>query len=424
MAREYYERIYDNVLSSRLEAKGAVLVEGPKWCGKTTTAKQRARSAVYLQDPRTRAQNLRLAELDPSKILEGEAPRLVDEWQDAPSLWDAVRYEVDERDEFGQFILTGSSVPADFEKIAHTGTGRVARMRMRPMALAESRDSSACVSLAALFEGAAPVEGALSSDLEQLAFLACRGGWPKAVGQASRIALRQAFDYLDAVTEVDISRVDGVRRNADHARMIMRSYARMVSSQGTLASMQADINGAGVSMGASAFSDYIEALRKMFVIEDLAAWNPNLRSKTAIRTSPTRHFVDPSIAVAALGAGPDDLMEDLETFGLLFESMCIRDLRVYADALDGSVYHYRDKTGLECDAVVHLRNGSYGLVEVKLGGEAAIEEGAASLKALADKVDTSRMRAPSFSMVLTGTGEFSYPREDGVLVVPVRALGA
>lgn len=376
-----------------------------------------------MQDPRTRDQNRRLAQMAPQMLLEGPFPRLIDEWQVAPQFWDAVRYEVDRRDEFGQFILTGSSVPVDFSEMEHSGTGRISRMRMRPMTLFESGDSTGGASLGALFDGASLPVAPAEDGLESLAFLVCRGGWPRAVGQPKRVALQQAFDYLDAVVEEDISRVDNVRRSPTHARALIRSYARMVASQGTFASLQADLNGGGMGLGESALRGYLEALRKLFVIEGLEAWNPNLRSKAAVRTTPTRHFVDPSIATAALGAGPQDLMNDLNTFGLVFEGLCIRDLRTYAEALDGKVYHFRDKTDLECDAVVKLRNGRYGLIEVKLGGEKAIEEGAATLQKLASKIDTSRMPAPSFLMVLTGVGQFSYPREDGVLVVPIRALG-
>lgn len=376
-----------------------------------------------MQDPRTRDQNRRLAQIAPQALLEGPSPRLIDEWQVAPQLWDAVRYEVDRRDEFGQFILTGSSVPVDFSEMEHSGTGRISRMRMRPMALFESGDSTGGVSLGALFDGN-PLPVAPAEDgLESLAFLVCRGGWPRSVGQSERVALQQAFDYLDAVVEEDISRVDNVRRSPAHARALMRSYARMVASQGTFASLQADLDGGGMGLGESALREYLEALRKLFVIEDLEAWNPNLRSKAAVRTTPTRHFVDPSIATAALGAGPRDLVNDLNTFELVFEGLCIRDLRTYAEALDGKVYHFRDKTDLECDAVVKLRSGRYGLIEVKLGGEKAIEEGALTLQKLASRIDTSRMPAPSFLMVLTGVGQFSYPREDGVLVVPIRTLG-
>ncbi|OZG61902.1 AAA family ATPase [Bifidobacterium lemurum] len=424
MTKRYMKRIYDQVLKDRLEAKGAVLVEGPKWCGKTSTAEQIASSAIYLQNPSSRVQNLRMAEMDPARLLRGDVPRLIDEWQDAPNLWDAVRFEVDHRDDFGQFILTGSSVPTDLNALHHTGTGRIARMKMRTMSLLESGDSTGEASLSALFQGGQTTAQGRQTDIRDLAFLLCRGGWPRAVGTSEKVALRQVVDYLDAVCEIDISRVDEVRRNPAHARMLLRSYARMISSQGTLSAMQMDLRSTGIEMSESTFLEYVEALRKLFVIDDLSAWNPNLRSKVAIRTSPTRHLCDPSIAAAALETGPDELVDDLETFGLLFESMCVRDLRVYADALDGTVFHYRDKLGLECDAVVHLRDGRYGLIEIKLGGESLIAQGASTLQALARKIDTTKMRAPSFLMVLTGTGDFAYAREDGVWVVPICALGA
>ena len=419
--QKYLSRTCDEELAFRLRSKGAVLVEGPKWCGKTTTCEQAADSCLYLQDPQTRAQNMQLAQIAPGKLLEGDAPRLIDEWQEAPQLWDAVRWEVDKRDAFGQFILTGSTVPPDLGDIRHTGTGRIARLRMRPMSLYESLDSNGEVSLARLFAGEQPVAGC-PDDLDELAFLVCRGGWPKAVGAEEGVALQQARDYVDAVAEVDVSAVDGVSRNPYLARALMRSYARMVSSQGTLASMLKDVNSADASMSESTMLDYLGALRRLFVIEDLSAWNPNLRSKSAIRTSPTRHFVDSSIAAAALGVAPAELIGDLETFGLLFESMCIRDLRVYAAANGGEVLHYRDRTGLECDAVVRLRDGRYALVEVKLGGAQAIEQGAGTLKKLEAKIDTGSMPAPSFLAVVTGVGAYSYPREDGVMVVPIRAL--
>ena len=419
--KDYLPRVCDDLLAFRLRSKGAVLVEGPKWCGKTTTCAQQAQSALYMQSPESRAQNVRMAELSPQLLLDGDVPRLIDEWQDAPSLWDAIRYEIDRRNEFGQFILTGSSVPLDARKTAHSGTGRIARLRMRPMSLFESKDSSGFVSLKDLFAGEQPTARAQTGTIEDLAFLVCRGGWPKAIGQSQDVALQQALDYVDAIASVDISRVDGISRSETLARALLRSYARLSSSQGSLESIRADMGPA--ALGESAFAEYIEALRRLFVIDDLEAWSPNLRSKTAIRTSPTRHFIDPSIATAALGASPADLVADLNTFGLLFESMCIRDLRVYASALDGSVAHYRDKSGLEADAVVHLRNGSYGFVEVKLGGDSAIEQGAQSLKTLANKIDQKRMGAPAFLMVLVGLGDFSYCREDGVMVVPIRALG-
>ncbi|MBT1179379.1 ATP-binding protein [Bifidobacterium vespertilionis] len=420
----YLPRVYDGLLRKRLEAKGAVLVEGPKWCGKTTTCEQVAASVLYMADPAARAQNLLFAETQPSFLLDGPTPRLIDEWQLAPQLWDAVRFEVDRRGMFGQFLLTGSSVPPNLNRLSHTGTGRIARMRMRPMSLFESGDSTGAISLDALFGGETPNPAHADMTIDRLAFLLCRGGWPGTVEvKREEIALRQAIDYVDAVVESDISRVDDVERDPHLARRLLRSYARMESSQTSVAQITADVS-ANDESGPSAktVQMYLRALEKIFVIEDLPAWNPNLRSKTAIRTAETRHFVDPSIAAAALGVNPKGALRDLETFGLLFEGMCVRDLRVYADALDGEVFHYRDKTGLECDAVIHLRDGRYGLVEVKLGGDRLIDEGAANLRKLADRIDDERMGGPSFLMVLTGVGSYSYVRPDGVVVAALSTL--
>lgn len=422
-AEKYLKRIYDDILAWRLKTKGAVLIEGAKWCGKTSTAQQVAESVLYMQDPSTRDQNKRLAQIAPQQILAGPTPRLIDEWQEAPQLWDAVRFEVDQRDEFGQFILTGSTTPPNMEEIEHTGTGRITRMKMRPMSLLESLDSTGDVSLGRLLAGKPLPVTRCNDGLEELAFLICRGGWPKAAKMEGRAAFKQAIDYVDAITEIDISHVDRVKRSPRIAKTLLRSYARMSASQGSLASMRNDLLESGTEIGETAFLEYVEALRKLFVIEDLEAWNPNLRSRTAIRTTPTRHLVDPSIAAVALGASPSDLIADLNTMGLIFETLCIRDLRSYAEGLDGEVLHYRDKAGRECDAVVRQRNGRYGLIEIKLGGESLIEEGAESLKAVAAAIDTDKMSSPAFLMVLTGVGEFSYPREDGVLVVPIRSLG-
>ncbi len=422
--RPYMERIADRLLEQRLEARGAVLIEGAKWCGKTTTAHQHARSVVDMSDPASRRQNLMLAEVEPSALLRGEVPRLIDEWQLAPQLWDAVRFEVDTRDEFGQFILTGSSVPPSSAAIAHTGTGRISRLRMRPMSLFESGDSTGEVSLGALFDGQALPAVSAGTSLDQLAFLLCRGGWPRAVGQDQRVALQQARDYVDAVVESDISQVDNVGRDPHLARRLLRSYARMESSQARISKIADDLAAGDVGPSDKTVRAYLTALERIFVIEDLPAWNPNLRSRSAIRTTETRHLVDPSIAAAALGINPRGAVNDLNTFGLLFEGLCVRDLRVYSEALDGEVFHFRDKNGLECDAVVHLRDGRYGLIEVKLGGDDPVDEGAATLSAVAARIDTTRMRAPSFLMVLTGTGSFSLTRpDDGVMVVPIGLLG-
>lgn len=421
--RKYKTRIADAILKRRLLGKGAVLIEGPKWCGKTTTAEQIARSILYMAEPEKEKQNLTMAEISPGRLLKGEVPRLIDEWQIAPKLWDAVRFEVDHRDEFGQFILTGSAVPASYEHIHHTGTGRFSWILMRPMSLYESLDSTGEVSLEELFAIPEQIEGENPLDLNRLAFLVCRGGWPRATDLEREIALEQAYDYYEAVVKSDISRADGIARNPERVKRLMRSYARNQGSQATNALLRDDIvTNDAESLDTDTVCSYINALEKIFVIEEMAAWNPNLRSKTAIRTSNTRYFVDSSIAAAALGLGPQDLIADLNTFGLLFETMCIRDLRIFADALNGNVYHFRDKTGLECDAVIHLRNGKYGLIEIKLGGDRLIEEGAENLKKLRDKIDTAKMKEPSFLAVLIGVGDFAYRRQDGVYVVPIGCL--
>ncbi|MBQ7024963.1 MAG: ATP-binding protein [Clostridia bacterium] len=419
----YKKRIADDILKRKLEGKGAVLIEGPKWCGKTTTAEQVAASVLYMDDPEKKAQNVTMAELSPKRLLAGETPRLIDEWQLAPKLWDAIRFEVDHRGEMGQFVLTGSAVPADTKEIAHTGTGRFTWLIMRPMSLYESGDSTGQVSLRELFQGADDVVGESDIDLDRLAFLTCRGGWPQAIDMRDEIALDQAVDYYDAVVNSDINRADGVQKNPERVKRLMRSYARNQGTQIANTVIAEDVSGSGViSMSDETTAQYIDALRKIFVVEDMPAWNPNLRSKAAIRTLDTRYFVDPSIAAAALGIGPEDLLNDLNTFGFIFETLGVRDLRVFADALNGTVYHYRDKDGLECDAVVHLRNGAYGLIEIKLGGDRLIEEGAKSLLTLSGKLDTAKMKQPSFLMVLTGTGDYAYRRTDGVFVVPIGCL--
>ena len=422
---EYRARIADQLLERKLRGKGAVLITGAKWCGKTTTAEQVAKSVIYMDDPKLKSTYLSLAEIGIEQLLEGDTPHLIDEWQLAPQLWDAIRYEVDHREALGQFILTGSAVPADVSKIDHSGTGRFARLTMRPMSLWESGDSMGEVSLRALCDGERPVRRVSEFNLEDIAYLICRGGWPRAVDMDKDVSLDQAKDYVDSVAESDLSRVDGVQRNSETARRLLRSYARHQGSQATIGTIMADITAGGnYEVSDRTISDYIEALRKIFLMEDVEAWNPNLRSKTAIRSSDTRYFVDPSIAAGAIGIGPGDLVKDLNTMGLLFETLCVRDLRVYAESLDGKVFHYRDKNDLECDAVIHLRNGSYGLVEIKLGGDKLIQEGVSTLTKLAEKIDTDKMSAPSFKMILTAVGSYAYPLSDAddVIVVPVGCL--
>lgn len=429
---EYRPRIADKLLENKQKGMGAVLVEGAKWCGKTTTAEQQAKSILYMDQPKDRAMNLQLAQINLELLLDGDTPRLIDEWQIAPELWDAVRFTVDHREGEGQFILTGSVTPLQDDpstgsgteqKIFHSGAGRIARLMMRPMTLWESGDSSGQISLESLFGGEEKMTGINKLELQDIAWLICRGGWPRAVNQGKDIALGRAFDYFDTVVNVDIKEPDGVERNPERVKLLMRSYARNQGAQVSLTAISADMkaNDRDTLDDRTVYS-YLKALKGIFVVEDTKAWNPNLRSKSAIRSSDTRYFTDPSIAVAALGIGPADLMSDLNTLGLFFETLCMRDLRVYAQALDGEVYHYRDSDGLECDAVVHLRNGAYGLIEIKLGGESLINEGAKSLQRLAKKIDTTKMKSPSFLMVLTATGKYAFQREDGVWVVPIGTL--
>ena len=422
MKKVYKQRVVDKILIRKLAGKGAILIEGAKWCGKTTTAEQIAQSVLYMSETGKIEQNKQLAIINPKLLLQGEKPRLIDEWQLAPTLWDSIRFEADHAEDLGLYILTGSSVPANMNDVIHTGTGRFGWLKMRPMSLWESGESSGDVSLKSLFEES-DIAGIAQVEFEGVAFAACRGGWPLAVGMDKDIALDQAFDYLDAVEQRDIQMADGVMRNPSRVHRLLRSYARHQGAQANYATIGADLKAnEGDNIDNDTIASYINALKRIFVVEDVAAWNPNLRSKTAIRTSDTRYFTDPSIATAALGMGPSDLVYDLETFGLVFETLCMRYLRVYAEALQGNVYHYRDKNGLECDAVVHLRNGSYGLIEIKLGGDKLIAEGVKTLTALSDKIDTTRMKKPSFLMVLTANGPYAYRRDDGVYIVPISCL--
>lgn len=423
MKTGYKSRIADRLLARKLAGKGAVLLEGAKWCGKTTTAEQIAKSILYMSESGKIEQNRQLAKINPSLLLRGDKPRLIDEWQVAPTLWDSVRFEADHNAGLGLFILTGSSVPPDMSEVIHSGTGRIGWLKMRPMSLWESGDSTGEVSLEDLFTSPESISGITSMDLERIAFLTCRGGWPLSVKMDDEIALDQAFDYIEAVEKRDISMADGVTRDAVRTHRILRSYARHQGAQASYGTIKADLSSnESDNFDEGTIASYISALKKIFVIEDSEAWNPNLRSKSAIRTSDTRYFTDPSIATAALGLGPADLMNDLNTFGLIFETLCVRDLRVFAEVLNGKVYHYRDKTGLECDAVIHLRDGRYGLAEIKIGGNDLISDGVRTLKALEAKIDTERMKKPSFLMVLTAVGPYAYKREDGVYVVPIGCL--
>ena len=416
---EYLHRISDDVLQTYLESSGAVLIEGAKWCGKTSTAHRAARSVLYMQDPDKAAAYKNMADTKPSLLLRGAVPRLIDEWQMAPVLWDAVRFEVDRRDALGQFLLTGSAVPLD-NATAHTGTGRIARMLMRPMSLYESLESNGTVSLRALFDGEQEIESVSELTIEGIARAICRGGWPAAVRRKGPGALRMAANYVEAVINMDVQRVDGSEKNPERVRLLLRSLARNVATMASAQTIKADVEANDMSISEKTLTSYLNALRRIFVVEEMPAWQPSLRSKTAIRTAAKRHFVDPSIATAVMRTSPEELLEDFETFGFLFEALCARDIRVYAQANDGDVFHYRDKTELEADMVVHLHDGRWAAIEVKLGNR-QIEEAAASLLKLKERVNTERMGEPSFLMVLTG-GEFAYRRNDGVLVVPAGCL--
>ncbi len=418
----YRPRIVDSILKRKLRGKGAIVIEGPKWCGKTTTAEQVSGSVLSVDEPDSVRTNIMMSEMDPEQLLKGERPRLLDEWQVAPKLWDAVRHHVDHHKGQGQFILTGSSVPLTASSTMHSGTGRFGWIVMRPMTLFESGDSTGEVSLGALF-GSSDVSGHSDLDLNRLTFLICRGGWPESVDMDEDVALDQAFDYIDAVINRDMSRVDDVRRDPQKVRALLRSYARNQGGQISQSGISADISSGEVSNASvETVSEYLQALRRLYVIEDMKAWNPNLRSKTAIRTSDTRYFVDPSLAVASLRIGPKDLINDLNTLGFFFESLVVRDLRVYTESLDGDVYHYRDNIGNECDAVIHLRDGRYALIEVKLGGDTLVDEGARTLKNVLRRIDTDRMGGPAFMAVITGTEHHAYRREDGILVIPIGTL--
>ena len=414
----YLHRVADQLLRDKLDAIGAVLIVGSKACGKTSTAEQMAGSILYMDDPSTMKQT------DIKRLLVGATPRLIDEWQLAPQLWDAIRFEVDHRRGDGHFILTGSAVPADMSQVNHSGAGRFGWLTMRPMTLWGSGESTGEVSLADLFDNAKQIEGTNGLTIDDLAFVTCRGGWPKAVLRKSRRnALAQVRDYFRAIVQSDISRVDGTNRDAEWARRLLRSYARHQGAQAPLTSIKADLAAnEATEISINTIDSYVAALRKIFVLEDMPAWNPRLNSRTAIRTADTRYFVDPSLAAVALGIGPGELINDLKCFGLMFEALCVRDLRVYAEAIDGRVAHYRDSNGLECDAVVHLAGGRYGLIEIKLGGDNLIEEGAKTLKKLASRLDRKAMGEPSFMMVLTGVGQMAYMRTDGVMVVPIGCL--
>lgn len=421
MGEKYLSRIADKILADRLESSGAVLIEGPKWCGKTRTATEIFKSQLYMQDPDKTLSYMKAADTKPSLLLKGETPRLLDEWQMAPVLWDAVRFMVDQRGKTGQFILTGSAVPQD-NVVQHTGTGRISRIMMRPMSLFESNESNGTISLSELFNGKTDIEAFSDLTIEQIAFAIVRGGWPASVEDTKKSALRRAVDYVEAVINADVSRVDNIEKNPVRVRALLRSLARNISTIATIKTIHDDIamSDTDESISEKTISQYLNALNRIFVTENLPAWNPALRSKTAIRTSPKRQFVDPSIATAIMRLTPERLLDDFNYFGFLFESLCDRDLRIYTEAIDGELFHYRDSSGLESDAVIALNDGRWAAVEIKLGSK-EIEDAAKHLIELKNKVNTQKMMEPSFLMILTGT-EIAYRRDDGVLVVPLGCL--
>lgn len=424
--KNYIPRIADKTLERKLRTSGAVLIVGPKWCGKTWTALNKANSVIYMQDPDRRSSYLKMAQTTPSFLLKGEKPRLIDEWQTATVLWDAVRFSVDQSPEKGQYILTGSVVVDEGdamlpdERMEHTGTGRISRIRMRPMSLYESGESNGTVSLKSLFEGNCEVAAMSELNVEDLAYVICRGGWPASLHLDREDALDVAKDYVEAVCERDAASVDKSQKDPDRVRNILKSLARNISTMTSDRTIMSDVRANDTSISDKTLEIYLRALRRLFLIEDIKAWQPSLRSKTGIRTSDKRQFVDPSIAVAAIGTSPQGILEDFNYFGFLFESLCARDLRIYTEPLRGSIRHYHDHNDLEADLIISLDDGRWAAVEVKLGSR-EIEQGASHLLKLASNIDTSRFPAPSFLMVLTG-GEFAYRRDDGVYVVPIGCL--
>ena len=418
MDKKYLERFADAKIKEALGALGCVCVEGPKGCGKSTTSERFAKTVVKLQDPLVYDRYSALAATSREHLLGGEKPILFDEWQKIPELWDFIRADVDEKSAAGLYLLTGSAKPKEDSK-RHTGAFRIAKITMYPMSLWESGDSSGEVSLASIFEGHDIINGTNKLTFDDIAFVLCRGGWPESVMRPDQAMILMDYYYKTLTTE-DITDVDGINRNPRRAQSILRSYARNISSFATNSTIMADIEANDKSMNRVTFASYLTAFEKLFVINDVEAWSPQLRSKTSIRAAAKRQFVDPSIAAVALGAKPKDLINDLKTFGFMFESLAHRDLRIYAESLNGHMYHYHDESGLEADAIIHLDNGKWGAIEIKLGGN-EIDNGAASLLKLKERVDSKKMKEPSFLMVVSGT-QYAYKRPDGVLVVPIGCL--
>ncbi|MCH5346691.1 MAG: ATP-binding protein [Muribaculaceae bacterium] len=419
---EYLPRIADKILQDKLSYRGAVLIEGPKWCGKTSTGRLHSQSELDLSDPQTLKEASMMAGIDGKALLIGETPRLIDEWQDIPVLWDLIRSTVDRRSEFGQFILTGSAVPPNMDEVHHTGTGRIGRMVMRTMSLWESRESTGEISLSALFDGKTGMTGHNKFDIDRICYVIARGGWPMAINLPPKGALMQAIDYYNAVVNFDVARIRKKRLSPEFAKRLLRVYSRHIGYQTPLSTIQKDMADGGSMPDIETVGSYITSFKDIFMIEEMPAWNTNLRSKTAVRSSPTRYFTDPSIACAAMGVGMGNLKNDLKALGMLFENLCVRDLRIYAQAIDGNVYHYRDSAGLECDCVVSLHDGRYALIEVKLGGESNINEGISSLNKLEAKIDYNLMPRPTFKMVLTAVGSYAYQNAEGIWIVPIATL--
>lgn len=418
----YYQRLIEKEIELKLKTSGAVVVAGPKFCGKTTTCMLYQKSFVKLNTK----QAIAMARMNPKAVLKGETPRLIDEWQKAPDVWNQVKDDLDFDYQFGKYILTGSSTPVDKTEVHHSGAGRITPVKMRPMSLWESKESKGTVSLSDLFEGGKDFPWDMNTDftLDDVAFLMCRGGWPISVQAPKDIAIEITKNYYNGLFVFEDCENERFRnKKPEVLKMIMRSYARHISTEAAISTIITDVRQSNErTMDPKTFDDYMEALKDLYVIEDLPAWNPNIRSKTAIRSTPTRHFVDTSIACRALGIGAEDLKRDLESFGLFFEDFAVRDLSIYANAIGGTVTHYRDNAGLECDAVLHLENGQWGAIEIKLGGDELVEDGAKSLKTLRNKIaEKSDKKSPDFLMVLTAVGG-AYQREDGIYVAPINLL--
>ena len=420
LEKKYLPRIIDATIGQYLEIFGAVLITGPKWCGKTTTARQHAKSNLFMQDMADQEADISLADLKPSLLLEGDNPRLIDEWQMLPKIWDAVRHSVDMRGETGLYILTGST-SVDEKTIKHSGAGRIARLIMHTLSLYESNDSSGAVSLELLFNEKPNVSAVCSLDVEDYARFIVRGGWPGTIDKSDSSARLQIAEYCETIVRSDIKTVDGVKRDAQKVRALLRSYARHVGTSATLKTLQADVAVSDESLHINTIPQYLDALGRLYVISDVPAWNPRLRSKSTVRTSSVRHFIDPALAATFLHANARDILFDIKTFGFLFESLSIRDLRVYAQRLGGEILHYLDSSGLEADAVIHLRDGRWAAVEVKLGAK-QVDQAAENLLRLKSSVNTDKMNEPEFLMIITGS-KYAYKREDGVYVVPLGLLG-